>query len=40
MIIVAFILFAALILAWLASPGEVKAPRVAARIEPVATPAD
>ena len=40
MILVAFILFAALVLAWLVSPGEVKAAITAPTLEPVATPAD
>jgi hypothetical protein len=42
MILVAFILFAALILAWLASPGDVKEKRTesVASLEPMASPAD
>jgi hypothetical protein len=40
MILVAFILFAVLIVAWLASPGEVKEAVTAAKLEPMAAPAD
>jgi hypothetical protein len=40
MILVAFILFAALVLAWLASPGEVKESVKAFTPEPMASPAD
>ncbi len=40
MILVAFILFAALIVAWLASPGEVKETIQAYAPEPMASPAD
>ena len=40
MILVAFILFAALIVAWLASPGEVKESIKVYAPEPMASPAD
>ncbi len=40
MIILGFILFAILILAWLVSPGEVKAAIKVPTMEPVASPAD
>jgi hypothetical protein len=40
MILVAFILFAALICAWLVSPGEVKASYGAPALQPVASAAD
>ena len=44
MILVAFILFAVLILAWLVSPGEAKSvltsPGIEPSLEPTASPAD
>jgi hypothetical protein len=40
MILVAFILFAALICAWLVSPGEVKAMPVLPVLQPIASAAD
>jgi hypothetical protein len=40
MILFAFILFAALVLAWLVSPGEVKESLKAPMPEPLASPAD